>query len=172
MRKSPPFARSHKFLRAGSCSPPPMSTNPARGTAVLSAAFPARKYFHFADTDGASGNITSESSTLEKSTKAALVFVGILAQRAYQILQACSRTMASPFLQPNALANSVMFESGPFPRKRPKGCGLVLAIKRSYSGRLFVPQTCTQPRKKRCSGVKPSLSGGRGLPSSDFSYAA
>jgi len=29
-----------------------MSANPARGLAVLSAAFPARKYFHFAEADG------------------------------------------------------------------------------------------------------------------------
>src|SRR6266403_653404 len=90
----------------------------------------------------------------------------------YQILQACSRTMASPFLQPKALANSAIFESGPLPRNLGSGCGLVLAINRAYSIRSLAPQTCAQPRKKRCSGVKPSLSGGRGLPARDFSYAA
>src|SRR6267378_4342366 len=92
--------------------------------------------------------------------------------RDYQILQACSRTIDSPFLQPKALANSAIFESGPLPRNLGSGWGLVLAINRAYSIRSLAPQTCPQPRKKRCSGVKPSLSGGRGLPARDFSYAA
>src|SRR6202047_2748047 len=90
----------------------------------------------------------------------------------YQILQACSLTIDSPFLQPKALANSAIFESGPLPRNLGSGCGLVLAINRAYSIRSLPPQTWVQPRKKRCSGVKPSLSGGRGLPARDFSYAA
>src|SRR5712664_1058994 len=90
----------------------------------------------------------------------------------YQILHACSRTIDSPFLQPKAFANSAIFESGPLPRNLGSGCGLVLAINRAYSIRSLAPQTCAQPRKKRCSGVKPSLSGGRFLPARDFSYAA
>src|SRR5437879_1415238 len=90
----------------------------------------------------------------------------------YQILQACWRTIGSPFLQPKALANSAIFESGPLPRNLGSGCGLVLAINRANSIRSLEPQTCAQPRKKRCSGVKPSLSEGRGLPARDFSYAA
>src|SRR6266513_6283667 len=65
----------------------------------------------------------------------------------YQILQACSRTIASPFLQPKALANSAIFESGPLPRNLGSGCGLVLAINRAYSIRSLAPQTCVQPRK-------------------------
>src|SRR5208283_76970 len=44
----------------------------------------------------------------------------------YQILQASSRTMGSPFLQPKALANASMFERGPLARNCGKGCGLVL----------------------------------------------
>src|SRR5579884_4107991 len=87
----------------------------------------------------------------------------------YQILQACSRTMASPFLHPNAFANSAMLESGPLTRNCGSGWGLVLAISRAYSSRSLAPHTWAQPRKKRCSGVNPSRSGGRGFPSSDFS---
>src|SRR4051794_18137506 len=90
----------------------------------------------------------------------------------HQILQTFSRTIASPFLQPNAFANSAMFESGPFPRNCGKGCGLVFVNNRAYSGRVFAPQTCAHPRKNRCSGVNPSLSAGRPFPASDFSYAA
>src|SRR5438477_12763263 len=65
----------------------------------------------------------------------------------YQILQACSRTIDSPFLQPKALANSAIFESGPLPRNLGSGCGLVLAINRAYSIRSLATQTCVQPRK-------------------------
>src|SRR5215475_9828902 len=89
----------------------------------------------------------------------------------HQILQAFSLTIASPFLHPNALANSAIFESGPFPRNLGNGCGFVFASSRAYSSRSFAPQICAQPKKNRCSAVNPSFSGGRGLPSSDFSYA-
>jgi len=51
----------------------------------------------------------------------------------YQILQACSRTIRSPFLQPKALANTSMLERGPLPRKRASGCGLVLVCRRAAS---------------------------------------
>src|ERR1700747_379220 len=79
----------------------------------------------------------------------------------YQILQAFSRTIGSPFLHPNALANSSMSERGPFTLNFETGCGLLLAISRAYSGRRLAPHTCAQPRKNRCSGVKPSRVGGR-----------
>src|SRR2546429_6368755 len=65
----------------------------------------------------------------------------------YQILQACSRTIGWPFLQPKALRNSAIFESGPLPRNLGSGCGLVVAINRAYSIRSLAPQTCVQPRK-------------------------
>ena len=44
----------------------------------------------------------------------------------YQILQAVSLTIGSPFLQPKALANASMFEIGPLARNCGNGCGLVL----------------------------------------------
>src|SRR5438876_6948770 len=66
----------------------------------------------------------------------------------YQILQACSRTIASPFLQPKAFANSALFESGPLPRNLGSGCGLVLAINRAYSIRSLEPQTCCDLKHK------------------------
>src|SRR5580704_491928 len=51
-----------------------MSANPARGVAVLSAAFPARKYFHFAEADGARKNKASERNALPNSRETALRF--------------------------------------------------------------------------------------------------
>src|SRR5262249_2873000 len=89
----------------------------------------------------------------------------------YQILQTFSRTIASPFLHPNAFANSSMFESGPFTRNFGTGCSLLFAINRANSGRKLAPHTCAQPRKNLCSGLKPPSVGGR-FPSIDFSYAA
>jgi hypothetical protein len=121
IRKSPPFVRSHKNFSAGSCFPPPMRANPARGVTVLSVVFPARKYFHFAEAPGASRNIANHRNTLPRIRRVAMRLENTLAERAYQILQTCSRTMASPFLQPKALANSAIFESGPLPRKRASG---------------------------------------------------
>ena len=53
----------------------------------------------------------------------------------YQILQDCSRTMGSPFLQPKAAAKTSMLESGPLARKRARGCGSVLVCRRASSGR-------------------------------------
>src|ERR1700737_3906302 len=73
----------------------------------------------------------------------------------YQILQTCPRTMASPFLQAKAWANSAMLDKGPLPRKRGSGCGFVLAINRAYSRRSLAPQTCAHPGKKPCPGVNP-----------------
>src|ERR1700730_9401282 len=46
---------------------------------------------------------------------------------AYQILQACSRTMASPFLQPHASANAAISDNGPLPRKPARRCGVAVA---------------------------------------------
>src|SRR5277367_732079 len=89
----------------------------------------------------------------------------------YQILQEFSRTIASPFLQPNAFANASMLEIGPIPRKRASGCGSVFVCSRAASALWFVPHTCAHPRKNLCSGVNPSMLGGR-LPAIDFSYAA
>ena len=44
--------------------------------------------------------------------------VDVRFERVHQILQTVSRTMGSPFLHPNALANSDIFERGPFVRNR------------------------------------------------------
>src|SRR5215813_13739932 len=59
----------------------------------------------------------------------------------YQILQAFSRTMASPFLHPKAAANWAMLESGPLVRNLGRACGLVLAASFSASGRMLNIQT-------------------------------
>ena len=40
----------------------------------------------------------------------------------YQIVVRCARTIGSPALHPNALANSGMFDSGPFTRNSPGEC--------------------------------------------------
>src|SRR5437870_2699145 len=92
----------------------------------------------------------------------------------YQITQrlSCGLTISSPALHENAWANAVIFDNGPFTRNCAKGCGFVFTITSAYSGRIFDAQTCAQPRKKRCSGVKPSILAGRGLPSIDFWNAA
>jgi len=63
---------------------------------------------------------------------------------AHQIWQrmAAGRAIGSPSLQPNALANSSMFEGAAMARKRPSGCGLVFTMRRSNSGRSFEAQIC------------------------------
>src|SRR5436309_1480053 len=88
----------------------------------------------------------------------------------YQIWQRSSggRTIASPTLHWNASAKAGVLESGALTRKRSSGCGSVFTLRRAASGRMLPAQTCAQPRKKRCSGVKPAIVGGRGLPSRDF----
>lgn len=88
---------------------------------LLSAAFPERKYLHFAVAPGARKEKASGKHTLPRMRKVNMRFESNVARRDHQVLQICSRTMRSPFLQPNALANSAMFESGPSPRKRGKG---------------------------------------------------
>src|SRR5271156_4181212 len=82
-----------------------------------------------------------------------------------------ARTMASPALQPKALQNSGKFESGPMTRYLLTGCGFVSTNWRCASGRISSPRACPQDMKNCCSGVKPSWSAGRGLPSIDFSKA-
>src|SRR6266403_842631 len=153
-------AGTHAFLsawKATTCAPASLTSR--RTTSKLRAESFSTSKTRPAEIDGPPSN--SPSDLLRFS-----IALG------YQILQACSRIIDSPFVQPNALANSAIFESGPLPRNLGSGCGLVLAINRAYSIRSLAPQTCVQPRKKRCSGVKPSRSGGRGLPARDFSYAA
>src|SRR5215469_11291487 len=65
----------------------------------------------------------------------ALCLFRISSGAGYQILQAWSRTMGSPFLHPKAFAKASKFETGPLPRKRGNGCGSVLVCRRAASGR-------------------------------------
>src|SRR2546423_971767 len=97
-----------------------------------------------------------------------------LQHRAYQITgrTESGRTIASPGLQPKAAANSGRFDSGPFVLQRDGECGSVLMRRRIASGVEFDLQICAHARKKRCSGVKPSMSGGRPFCESAFSSAA
>src|SRR2546426_821048 len=81
----------------------------------------------------------------------------------YQIRQASFRTIRSPALQPKALANSGMFEIGPLTRHLAAECGSPRTWVRSPSGVDLAAQTCAHPRKNRCSGVNPSISGGADL---------
>src|SRR5262249_28343097 len=92
-------------------------------------------------------------------------------RRPHQISQRSARTMGSPLLQENAFANSGRFEGGPIARKRPRGCGFVLTIRRANSGRSLVAQIRAQERKKRWSAVRPSIGAGAGLPSRLFKKA-
>src|SRR6266508_4292895 len=96
---------------------------------------------------------------------------GRAAKIPHQIRQRSERTIGSPALQPNAAANSGRFEGAPIARKRPSGWGFVLVCKRSNSGRAFIAHTLAQFKKRRCSGVKPSISGGRGFPARLFPKA-
>jgi hypothetical protein len=50
-----------------------------------------------------------------------------------------------------------MFENGPLTRKCPGECGSVLICTFIASSRTFSRQICAHDRKKRCSGVKPSI---------------
>lgn len=50
---------------------------------------------------------------------------------AQKIRTGCSRTILSPFLHPNAAANSAMFDNGPFTRNSPGECGSVCTARRS-----------------------------------------
>src|SRR5437660_5186497 len=55
-----------------------------------------------------------------------------------------------------------MLDSDPFTRNFLSGCESVATSSRTASGRMFCAHTCAQPRKNLCSGVKPSMSCGRG----------
>src|ERR1700733_3006288 len=137
------------------------STRSCRGAALLRPSLPGRKH-HLSPFFLPPHRATHLKKPRDRSS----------ASLPHQILQACSLTIASPFLHPNAFANSAIFDSGPFPLNLGNGCGFVFASNRAYSSRSFAPQICAQPKKNRCSAVNPSFSGGRGFPSSDFSYAA
>src|SRR5438128_1527487 len=63
-----------------------------------------------------------------------------------------------------------MFFTVPFTRNGPCACESVLTRRICSCGAMFSPHTCAKPRKKRCSGVKPSMVR-CGFPCSDFSYA-
>ena len=52
--------------------------------------------------------------------------------------QTSERTIGSPALQENALANSAMFDGAPIARKRSRGCSLVFVTRRANSGRSLV----------------------------------
>src|SRR5664280_2072674 len=62
-----------------------------------------------------------------------------------------------PALALKASANSGILTTTPLIRYLPGECGLVTAIRRRFSGRLFSDAHCAKPTKKRCSGVRPSL---------------
>jgi hypothetical protein len=82
-----------------------------------------------------------------------------------------SRTIFEVSGQPNAWWNAGMFATVPFTRNGPCACGSVRARRVASAGAMFSAHTWAKPRKKRCSGVKPSMVR-RGFPSSDFWYAA
>src|ERR1035438_1610803 len=77
----------------------------------------------------------------------------------YQTLQIFSGGFARAALPLHlkASANSGIFTTTPLIRYLPGECGLVTAIRRRFSGRLFSDAHCAKPTKKRCSGVRPSL---------------
>src|SRR6185437_13061506 len=92
---------------------------------------------------------------------------------AYQIVARLSagRTIASPSLQPHAFANSGMLLSGPLTRHLAGACGFVFTCALVASSLCSVRHTCAHPRKKRCSGVNPSILPGRPFCASAFSIA-
>src|ERR1700694_2450001 len=92
----------------------------------------------------------------------------------YQItgLTDSGRTIGSPGLQPNAAANCGMFETGPLVLHCPGECESVLIRTRCDSGVMFCLQIWAHARKKRCSGVNPSMSGGLPFSARAFSSAA
>jgi len=74
----------------------------------------------------------------------------------YHARQAFSRTMGWFTWQPKAERNSGMFTTTPFTLQRPGECGSSMARMRAAWSVRFWHQTCAQPRKMRCWGVKPS----------------
>src|SRR6266850_6303768 len=75
----------------------------------------------------------------------------------YQILTLCSagRTIGSPSLQPQASRNSFRFDIGPLMRQWLGECWSVRTDVRIEPSVETSCHTRAQPRKKRCSGVKP-----------------
>ena len=70
-----------------------------------------------------------------------------------------SGAIGAPALQLNASWNSGMLLTVPFVRNRPDECGSVKMRCSASASVEFWHHTCAKPRKKRCSGVKPSTSG-------------
>src|SRR6266566_7886028 len=66
------------------------------------------------------------------------------------------RTIGLPSWQLNAFANSGMLATTPLTRYLSGECGLVTALTRRFSGRLFSQAHWAMPMKNRWSGVKPS----------------
>ena len=64
------------------------------------------------------------------------------------------RAMGSPAWQENAAANSGMFMSAPFARKRGSGCGSTVTSMRSYSGRAVVRPNAREAEKEALLGRK------------------
>src|SRR5262249_5903183 len=77
----------------------------------------------------------------------------------YQIFTRLSggRTIAEPSGTLNAFWNSGMFASGPFTRNCAGECGSVVSRSFWSSSRIFDRQIAAKERKKRCSGVSPSI---------------
>ena len=90
-----------------------------------------------------------------KSRGPAAAASGDSAAWAYQIFTCFppSRTIASPLLHWNALANSGMFDGAPIARNFAGACGSVLSRVSCASGRMLPRQTRAQFRKKRWSWV-------------------
>src|SRR5258707_381031 len=83
--------------------------------------------------------------------------LSIVASGDYQTLHGLVLTIFCPALQLKALAKSALFCRVPLVRYCPGECGSVLASCRELSGVEFWHHTWAKPRKKRCSGVKPSM---------------
>jgi hypothetical protein len=79
-----------------------------------------------------------------------------------------ARTMGASALQLNAFWNSGRLESGPMTRYFPIGCSSDCIMTRCSSMRMASPRHWPHAMKNCYSGVKPSMSGGRVLPSRDF----
>ena len=82
----------------------------------------------------------------------------------YQMRQRsdAGRTIGEPVEQPKAFANEGIFDSGPFVRNRGSAWGSVATRRRSIWGRPLVAQISANERKKRWSGLNPSILGGAG----------
>ncbi len=83
----------------------------------------------------------------------------------YQIVarRLSGRTIPSPWAQWNAAANSRRFASGRINRHSAGACGCTVTWLRTYWLVDWDRQIWAHARKKRCSGIKQSMPGGRGL---------